>query len=84
MAATQKPIHGAIFGHVHGTPGWKSFPNWYLVATEDQAINPELQRMFAKRMKAKTTELASSHVPFISHPDAVVKMIVEAAMPEAN
>lgn len=84
MAATQKPIQGAIFGHVHGTPGWKSIPNWYLLATEDQAINPELQRMFAKRMKAKTTELASSHVPFISHPDAVVKMIVEAAMPEAN
>ena len=79
MAATQKPINSAIFGYTHGTPGWKSVPSWYLVATQDQAINPELQRMFAKRMKAKTTEVAASHVPFISQPAAVVKMIVEAA-----
>jgi len=79
MAATQKPINSATFGHTFGTPGWKSIPSWYIVATGDQAINPELERMFAKRMNAKTTELASSHVPFISQPAAVAKMIAEAA-----
>jgi pimeloyl-ACP methyl ester carboxylesterase len=79
MAATQKPINSTIFGNVFGTPGWKSFPNWYVVGTQDNAINPEMQRMFATRMKAKTTEVASSHVPFISQPDAVVKVIEEAA-----
>lgn len=79
MAATQKPAHGSTLANTHGTPGWKSIPSWYVVATEDHAINPELQRMFASRMKAKTTELASSHVPFISHPDAIAKVIEEAA-----
>ncbi len=79
MAATQKPINSVIFGHVFGTPGWKSVPSWYLVATQDNAINPELQRMFAQRMKAKTTEVAASHVPFISKPAAVAKVILEAA-----
>ena len=79
MAATQKPIKGEIFGHKFAAPGWKSLPSWYLVATEDQAINPELQRLFAKRMNAKTTEVKSSHVPFVSRPDAVVKIIKEAA-----
>src|SRR4030095_8898934 len=33
MAATQKPFKGEIFGHKFGVPGWKSIPNWYLVAT---------------------------------------------------
>jgi len=79
MAAAQKPIHNSTFGYAHGTPGWKSIPSWYLVASEDHAINPELQRMFATRMKAKTTEVASSHVAFISHPDTVAKIITEAA-----
>ncbi|HEX2896707.1 MAG TPA: alpha/beta hydrolase [candidate division Zixibacteria bacterium] len=79
MAATQKPINSVIFGQVFGAPGWKNIPSWYLVATQDNAINPELQRMFANRMKAKTTEVAASHVPFISKPEAVAKMILEAA-----
>jgi pimeloyl-ACP methyl ester carboxylesterase len=79
MAATQKPFKGEIFGHKFGTPGWKSIPDWYLVATEDQAINPDLQRLFARRMNAKTTEVKSSHVPFVSRPDAVAKVIKEAA-----
>ena len=79
MAATQKPINSVIFGHVFGTPGWKTVPSWYLVASQDNAINPELQRMFANRMKAKTTEVAASHVPFISKPEATAKVILEAA-----
>lgn len=79
MAATQKPAHASTLAHAHGTPGWKSIPSWYMVATDDQAINPDLQRMFAARMKAKTTEVVSSHVPFISKPDVVVKVILEAA-----
>lgn len=78
MAATQKPIFGGIFEQKHETPAWKSIPAWYLVATQDQAINPELQRFFAKRMKAVTTEVEASHVPFVSRPETVV-MIIEAA-----
>ena len=79
MAATQKPINSVIFGQVFGAPGWKNIPSWYLVATQDNAINPEMQRMFANRMKAKTNEVESSHVPFISKPEAVAKVIMEAA-----
>jgi hypothetical protein len=35
--------------------------------------------MYAKRMNAKTVEVKSSHVPMISHPSLVVKLIEEAA-----
>jgi hypothetical protein len=34
----------------------------------------------AKRIGAKTTEVSSSHVPFISHPKEVVKLIEAAAL----
>jgi pimeloyl-ACP methyl ester carboxylesterase len=79
MNASQKPVHSSIFGQQYEVAAWKEFPNWYLVATEDQAINPELQRFFAQRMKARTDEVRSSHVPFASQPEAVVAIIKKAA-----
>jgi hypothetical protein len=50
-----------------------------VVAQEDRAINPELERFYAKRMGAKTTEIKSSHVPFISHPAEIARLIEQAA-----
>jgi pimeloyl-ACP methyl ester carboxylesterase len=79
MAATQKPISGQIFGQAPTAAAWKSIPSWYLVAKQDNAINPELERFYAKRMGATTSEIVSSHVPFISHPKEVVKLIELAA-----
>jgi pimeloyl-ACP methyl ester carboxylesterase len=62
-----------------GVPAWKSHPTWYLVATEDQAIPPDAERMFAQRMGASTVEVASSHVAMVSHPGEVVRLIEAAA-----
>jgi pimeloyl-ACP methyl ester carboxylesterase len=84
MAATQKPIAGAAFGGSVDTPAWKTIPSWYLLAQEDLAIKPELQRFMAKRIGAHTAEIKSSHVPFISHPKEVVKLIEEAASAAAK
>jgi pimeloyl-ACP methyl ester carboxylesterase len=50
-----------------------------VVARHDQAINPEQERFYAKRMHAHTTELNSSHVVMISHPAEVAAIIEEAA-----
>jgi len=79
IAATQKPIIGSVFGASVTQAAWKTIPSWYLVAQNDKAINPELERFYAKRMKATTVEVASSHAPFISHPAAVAKLIEQAA-----
>lgn len=78
MAATQKPIASAAFEQSVNEIAWKTIPSWFLVTQSDGAINPELQRFMAKRINAKTTEVNSSHVPFISHPKEVVK-VIEAA-----
>jgi pimeloyl-ACP methyl ester carboxylesterase len=79
MAVAQKPIVGNIFGQSVPAAAWKAIPSWYIVAQEDRSINPELERFYAKRMKARTTEIKSSHLAFISHPREVAKLIAEAA-----
>ena len=58
---------------------WRGKPCWYQVSTEDRTINPELQRFLAKRMKATTIELKSSHVSLLSHPREIADLILTAA-----
>jgi pimeloyl-ACP methyl ester carboxylesterase len=79
MAATQKPVSGSVFTAVVPGGAWKTIPSWYIVSSEDQAINPELERFYAKRIGARTTEIKSSHVPFLSHPKEVARVIESAA-----
>ena len=79
IAATQKPLNKSVFEAKVGNVAWKTIPSWYIVGKEDRAINPDLERFYAKRMNAKTTELKSSHVPFLSHPKEVVQVIEAAA-----
>jgi pimeloyl-ACP methyl ester carboxylesterase len=79
MAVAQKPIQGAIFGQSTPEAAWKTIPSWYVVSQQDHAINPDLERFYAKRINARTTEIASSHVVFLSHPREVTNLIEEAA-----
>ena len=79
LAATQKPVNGAVFGASVAHVAWKTIQSWYIVSSQDQAINPELERFYAKRIGAKTTEVKASHVPFLSHPGEVAKVIAEAS-----
>lgn len=79
MAAAQKPVFNGIFGETLKSAAWKTIPAWYMVAAEDKALSPELERFLAKRMNATTVEVNSSHVTYISQPDEVVKLIEMAA-----
>ena len=65
-------------------PAWKSLPSWYLVSENDEAIPPQAQEHFAKRMGATTVKVPSSHVAMVSHPDEVVKLIKNAAEPASS
>jgi pimeloyl-ACP methyl ester carboxylesterase len=58
---------------------WKTKPSWFIVGANDHMINPDLERVEAKRMKATTLELKSSHVPMVSQPNNVADFIVSAA-----
>jgi pimeloyl-ACP methyl ester carboxylesterase len=63
---------------VEGT-AWKAKPSWYIVASEDRTVHPDLERFVANRMGATTLEVASSHVPMLSQPHAVLDVIRKAA-----
>lgn len=78
-AATQGPIAASAFGAQVSGVAWKTRPSWYIVSTLDQAIAPDEERFFAKRMKATTTELKASHVSMLSQPKAVARIIMDAA-----
>lgn len=79
MAVAQKPIFGAIFGQSTPAAAWKTIPSWYVVAQQDRSINPDLERFYANRIKARTTEIRASHVVFISHAKEVTAVIEQAA-----
>jgi pimeloyl-ACP methyl ester carboxylesterase len=79
MAISQVPISTDAFTHKVTNPAWKTRPTWYMVATEDRSINPEQERMMAKRARATTVEVKASHVAYMSHPKESAKLIEEAA-----
>jgi len=79
VAATQIPLHVAAFKAQVSAAAWKDKPAWFIVAEQDHVIPPDLERFFARRMKATTIELNSSHVPMLSQPKAVAKVIMDAA-----
>jgi pimeloyl-ACP methyl ester carboxylesterase len=79
MFAVQQALSASALGDVMGKPAWKSLRSWYMVASKDQAIPPDAERLFAKRMNATTVEVPSSHVAMVSHPDEVAKLIETAA-----
>src|SRR5436853_6761349 len=79
LYAVQEPFHKALLAGKTTQAAWRSKPSFYAVSTEDRTINPDLERLMAKRMGAKTIELKSSHVSMISHPDEITRLILEAA-----
>ena len=79
MALSQVLFSADSFTSTVKTPAWKSKPSWYMVSTQDRSINPEQERMMARRARAKTVEVASSHAAYMSHPVETAKLIEEAA-----
>src|SRR6267142_570489 len=79
VCATQGVPKPDLFEAKVGGTAWKSKPSWYIVGKNDRTVHPDLERFLAKRMGATTTEVASSHVPMLSHPDLVIDVIRAAA-----
>lgn len=52
VMAAQKQVIGEAFASSVPQAAWRTTRSWYMVASGDRAINPELQRYYAKRMGA--------------------------------
>ena len=84
MADAQVPwgleaLQGAV-----SQPAWKSKPSWYLVAKDDRMIPPPAQRAMSQRAGSTVVEVPGSHSVYVSHPGAVVDLIVQAAKSAAD
>jgi pimeloyl-ACP methyl ester carboxylesterase len=60
------------------SPAWKSKPSWF-IAVNDRMLQPAYEQDIAKHIHAPTTTLTSGHVPMLSQPGAVAKVILDAA-----
>jgi pimeloyl-ACP methyl ester carboxylesterase len=78
MAATQRPVSALGFVEPNGPPAWKALPSWAVVATGDKAAGADVVRSMAQRAGAAITEAEGSHVVFISRPDVVAGVILQA------
>ena len=79
-AQAQELTAASVFVTPAGVPAWKTKPSWYAVAKSDRIINPDLERMYAKRAHSHTIEVdGASHSVYESHPKEVAALIEQAA-----
>ena len=79
MADSQVPWGVEALNGTISDPAWRSRPSWYLLVTDDRMIPVAAQRTMAGRTGATTNEVPGSHAIYVSQPDAVASLIIEAA-----
>lgn len=79
LFAAQAPTSVKSLGGTVSSAAWKTKPSWYVVATDDHAIPPGLERTMAEKIGARTISIDASHVVMLSHPQEVADLIIDAA-----
>ena len=79
MADAQVPWGVEALGGTISEPAWRTKSSWYLVAMDDRMIPPDAQRAMSKRAGATVVEVKGSHSVYVSQPESVAKLIVQAA-----
>jgi pimeloyl-ACP methyl ester carboxylesterase len=79
MAATQRPAASGAVTQASPQAAWHTIASWYLVAKQDHAIAPDLERYMAARVHAHTIQADGSHSVMVSHPATVAQLIQTAA-----
>jgi len=79
MADSQVPWGVEALAGAVSEPAWRVKPSWYLVATDDRMIPPPAQRAMAQRAGSQVVETSGSHAVYVSKPEVVAALIVQAA-----
>jgi pimeloyl-ACP methyl ester carboxylesterase len=82
LANSQLPLNHTAFEAPVDTAAWRDKPTFYVISTKDKVIAPEVQKIFAARMHARTTDVAGSHASLVVHAKEVAAVIEEAALAE--
>ncbi|SDP69726.1 alpha/beta hydrolase [Phyllobacterium sp. OV277] len=78
MSASSKPMTLEPYQVKFEYAAWRSKPTFGIVTTEDHVIAPELLRWMYQRAQTKTTDIKSSHMVYMSHPQETADVILEA------
>jgi pimeloyl-ACP methyl ester carboxylesterase len=79
LAATQRPLPLSALTEPSGVPAWQTIPSWDVIGTADHIIPQAAQLAMAQRAHAHITEINAPHLSMISSPDAVTRVIEQAA-----
>lgn len=79
LAATQRPVTLGALSERSATPAWRTIPSWYEVGTIDKVIPAVQQTLMAQRAHARIVKERTGHLPMISKPKAVTRLIETAA-----
>ena len=79
MFASQGAFAAKSFATPLTQAAWKTKPSYGIVATEDKSIRPEIEEKMYLRSNTKISKIKGSHAVYISQPEAVAKVIIEAA-----
>jgi pimeloyl-ACP methyl ester carboxylesterase len=79
MAHSQQMLAKAAAGAPVTVAAWREKKSWALIATLDHNLNPDLERMMAKRAGCETVEVPGSHAVYVSKPEEVARLIEKAA-----
>ena len=79
MYASQGAFAGKVFCNAINPGCLENQTQLCDLATEDKSLRPEIQEKMYLRSNTKISKIKGSHAVFISQPEAVAKVIIEAA-----
>lgn len=79
MAHAQMPVALRVFDAPVDVAAWHDKPSYFVLATEDRALDPQVAEKMAQRAGSRVTRVKGSHAVLISQPRAVARVIETAA-----
>lgn len=79
LAVTARPVTAGALNEPSTDPAWRTIPSWYEVGTVDRVIPPRQQLMMARRAHSHIVPAHTGHLPMVSRPAQVDRVIESAA-----
>lgn len=79
LAATQVTWFNGCLTDKVTKAAWRDKPSWWVIGTKDRMVNPKMQEKMAANIKAKVTEVPTSHVVLLAAPKTVTNVIITAS-----
>lgn len=79
MAHAQVPVALRVFDTPVTVAAWHDKPSYFVLATDDRALDPQAAERMAQRAGSKITRVKASHAVLITQPRAVAQVIETAA-----